>query len=300
MPDTVEELKKKCNACNEVKSLGDFYIRKDTGSYRNRCKRCCVDGKGMERDATHKTCKHCGERKPFSEYQKAGGGKWLQPYCKPCDSKRKIKYEVDNIDQVKIRRRKYYESVKILVSPERKLASRIKCNQAISQAGREYNAKRKMSPEEKKAKIAEGSKRYRERNRDKILQRKREYNKVRGLQKKREWQARMMSNIHFRLTKNLRGRIYVALKRGIKSDTTMNLLGCSIEQFKSHIENQFTGGMTWGNMGQWHLDHKKPCSKFDLTKESEQRICFHFTNIQPLWWEDNLKKGANYQEQKAA
>ena len=48
------------------------------------------------------------------------------------------------------------------------------------------------------------------------------------------------------------------------------------------------------------IDHIKPCIKFDLRNPEEQRKCFHFTNLQPLWWYDNLKKGANYQEQKVA
>lgn len=58
--------------------------------------------------------------------------------------------------------------------------------------------------------------------------------------------------------------------------------------------------MTWGNMGQWHLDHKKPCAKFDLTKEADQRLCFHFMNIQPLWLVDNLIKGSSYPYKKAS
>lgn len=74
----------------------------------------------------------------------------------------------------------------------------------------------------------------------------------------------------------------------------MELLGCTIEELRTHLEAQFQEGMTWDNYGRdgWHIDHIKPCSSFDLLKEAEQRECFHYTNLQPLWAKDNLSKGA--------
>jgi len=54
--------------------------------------------------------------------------------------------------------------------------------------------------------------------------------------------------------------------------------------------------MNWNNYGYygWHIDHIKPCSSFDLSKDLEQRKCFHYTNLQPLLAKDNLEKGAKY------
>ena len=72
----------------------------------------------------------------------------------------------------------------------------------------------------------------------------------------------------------------------------MKLVGCSIDQLKQHLEFQFKPGMTWNNYGKWHVDHKKPCASFDLSKPSEQRKCFNWKNLQPLWAEENLSKGA--------
>lgn len=78
-----------------------------------------------------------------------------------------------------------------------------------------------------------------------------------------------------------------------KSDTTIKLLGCSYAEFIPHFEKQFKPGMTWENRGLlgWHIDHIRPCANFDLTDPEQQRICFHFTNLQPLWAADNLRKG---------
>lgn len=95
----------------------------------------------------------------------------------------------------------------------------------------------------------------------------------------------------YRLLENLRNRLGRAV-RGSKSDRTINLIGCDIDMLKTYIERQFQSGMTWDNYGKWHIDHIKPCALFDLTNEEEQRKCFHYTNLQPLWALDNLKKSA--------
>lgn len=97
---------------------------------------------------------------------------------------------------------------------------------------------------------------------------------------------------------NQRGRIRVAFKRylkGAKQRATLELLGCSLDFLKSHIESQFKAGMTWQNwtLKGWHIDHIRPCDSFDLTDPEQQKICFHYSNLQPLWWHENLRKGAN-------
>jgi hypothetical protein len=95
-----------------------------------------------------------------------------------------------------------------------------------------------------------------------------------------------------RMANNLRIRVLRACTKGIKSAGTMELTGCSIEQLKIHIQSQFHRGMHWNNYGTcWHIDHKIPCSAFDLFDPAQQRKCFHFTNLQPLWKVENLAKG---------
>lgn len=97
-----------------------------------------------------------------------------------------------------------------------------------------------------------------------------------------------------RVANNLRGRVRKALKGIVKSASTMQLLGCSIEFLKQHLEKQFTKGMSWKNYGwgknKWTIDHIRPCASFDLTKESEQRKCFNYKNLQPMWCFENSSK----------
>jgi hypothetical protein len=96
-----------------------------------------------------------------------------------------------------------------------------------------------------------------------------------------------------KLINNIRTRVRQALKGTPKESTTMNLVGCSIETLREHLESQFAEGMTWDNHRThgWHIDHIRPCSSFDLSDPEQQKECFHYTNLQPLWWWENLEKG---------
>lgn len=93
------------------------------------------------------------------------------------------------------------------------------------------------------------------------------------------------------LTSKLRSRIYSVLKGIKKSAPTLVLLGCSLNDFRSHLESQFVEGMSWQNYGRlWHIDHIRECWRFDLSNPEQQRACFHFSNLRPLWAKDNLSR----------
>uniref|UniRef100_A0A6C0DD63 DNA endonuclease I-HmuI-like NUMOD-like domain-containing protein n=1 Tax=viral metagenome TaxID=1070528 RepID=A0A6C0DD63_9ZZZZ len=100
----------------------------------------------------------------------------------------------------------------------------------------------------------------------------------------------------FKLLKSLRCRLNCAIKRqkSYKNNKTTELLGCSISFLKNFLETKFKEGMTWENHGEWHIDHIKPCASFNLLHEEEQKKCFHYTNLQPLWANENLSKGCKY------
>jgi hypothetical protein len=97
-------------------------------------------------------------------------------------------------------------------------------------------------------------------------------------------------NPNYMLSEKLRARIRSALKGTPRSSDIQTLLGCDYTTFRQYIQSKFQAGMTWNNFGEWHIDHIRPCSKFDLTYSSEQSKCFHYTNMQPLWAKDNLQK----------
>jgi len=110
----------------------------------------------------------------------------------------------------------------------------------------------------------------------------------------RNYGRKRRKDTYFRLISNLRTRINKALKRKKKTDHTLILIGCSINKLKDHLESKFLSNMSWNNYGKygWHVDHIIPCASFDLSNPEEQQKCFHYTNLQPLWEDDNLRKGA--------
>lgn len=121
---------------------------------------------------------------------------------------------------------------------------------------------------------------YFQENRDKIQQRSTAYHKM-----------RYQSDVNFKLAKNLRNRFCKVLKHNRTDDSSIDILGCTLDFFKAWLEHQFDYDMNFDNHGKlWHLDHVVPVSKFNLNDESEIRKCFHWTNYKPLLAEENLKK----------
>ena len=195
---------------------------------------------------------------------------------------------------------------------------------------REDARKRRLSPEYRKktnkAKldyyyknkeiILKKNKIYREKNREVIRAKVKKYyydnhekmlaSALKSRQKKRKERSqkqyeykkkRLKTDIVFKLTERIRSRINLCLKKykTIKSQEFKDLLGTSDMQIIwKHLEKNFKEGMTRENHGAWHIDHIKPISSFDLTKPEQQRACFHYTNMQPLWAKENLSKGAKY------
>lgn len=112
----------------------------------------------------------------------------------------------------------------------------------------------------------------------------------------REWQRnRRRSDPQYNIGNRLRSRVWHAVTSGggKKAAKTMELVGCTIAELRTHLESLFTEGMTWEKFmaGEIHIDHKHPCARFDLTDPEQQRACFHHSNLQPLWAIDNLSKG---------
>lgn len=92
------------------------------------------------------------------------------------------------------------------------------------------------------------------------------------------------TNVHTRIAQLLRNRIYMSLKKNKKFFKLKEVLGCSIDELKIYLESKFKPGMSWENYSRygWHIDHIKPCSKFDLSDPEQQKQCFHYSNLQPL------------------
>lgn len=112
------------------------------------------------------------------------------------------------------------------------------------------------------------------------------------INKKRKYRRR--ADPQYALKERVRSRIRMALKDAhiVKSHKTVDLIGCSYCFFKEHLENQFKDGMSWDRPNSFHIDHIRPLASFDLTDPEQQKAACHYTNLQPLYPEENLRKGA--------
>jgi hypothetical protein len=108
---------------------------------------------------------------------------------------------------------------------------------------------------------------------------------------KKEIYFKKSKKLSYRLNNAVRGRIRNFLKsiNTKKNNKTFNIVGCSPEYLKEHLENKFIDGMSWDNYGKWHIDHIIPLSSAD-SEDGTYKLC-HYSNLQPLWARDNLKKG---------
>lgn len=102
------------------------------------------------------------------------------------------------------------------------------------------------------------------------------------------------NNPEAKISRNLRRRLnkILHIQNVKKKNHLFDLIGCSAKELKKHLEQQFLEGMCWSNYGVhgWHIDHKYPCSKYDLSKKEEQQECFHYLNLRPCWAKENIKK----------
>jgi hypothetical protein len=197
--------------------------------------------------------------------------KWLS-------ARRKWETSPKNMTRRRARDKKRYAEDK-LYRADKKKRTAARRSEPGGQARNRAQAKawREKFPEKKRASSA----RYDKANRPKIRKYMRTYKR-----------RRLATDPAFKISEYLRRRVRLALAGTPKSGTTENLVGCSWEQLREWIEAMFQPNMAWKNYGEWEVDHIIPCAKFDLTDPEQQRACFHYSNLQPLWGKDNRIKGS--------
>ena len=140
--------------------------------------------------------------------------------------------------------------------------------------------------EQNKEHLSKYLKEYREKNVDKIRKTKRDYER-----------NRKSSDPAYKLISNFRTAIYQVLKENNveKNRHYFDILKYTPEELMSHLEKQFTDGMTWDNYGEWHVDHRMPISSFNFESVDDDSFtkCWSLDNLQPMWGKENIVKGNN-------
>lgn len=113
-------------------------------------------------------------------------------------------------------------------------------------------------------------------------------------EKKNAYQRfRYFVDLNWRTSIRLKKQLHRILQGRPTRISCIELTGCSIDILRRHLESRFKPGMTWDNYGTklgWVVDHIKPRSKFDLNNPFQRCECFHFSNLQPLWYSENQRK----------
>jgi hypothetical protein len=255
-----------------------------------------------------KICSKCKQEKSLCDFHKSATKKFgVQSQCKKCRNELDAKYRRENLEKVKESKAKYRRE-----NLEKVKESNAKYRRENSEKLNEYHAKYRRENSEKlneyqakyrrenREKEKERGAKYRRENPEKVKESDAKYRRE-NLEKVNEYQAkyrreRYKNDENFRVVQLLRNRFWKSLKSqsAKKSKRTLELVGCSRDELWEHLENQFKDGMTRQNQGEWHIDHIKPCSLFDLTDPEQQKECFNYKNLQPLWAEENLRKGAKW------
>lgn len=250
-----------------------------------------------------KVCTKCDKRKVLSKFHKSKNGKFgIVSICKECNKKYRIKHKENislynkqwkkqNKEKLQLQAKNYYHRNKNKIKKYRK-KYRQKNKEKISKQNNIYYEQHKRllsfwsNKPENKLKVKLYQCQYKQNNK--------------SIRNKKE-KIHRNTDLAYKITINLRTRIRLALKENWKTGKTLDLLGCSVKFLKDYLESKFKPGMSWNNYGtgwygkgmkEWHIDHIRPCCTFDLGNPSEQRKCFNYANLQPLWAKENLKKSA--------
>ena len=272
---------KTCNKCNQTKPLTEFYKDK------------------TKNDGLHSICKECEkEYYQINKERRAEYHKELYQLNKERIAKRRKKhYQLNkerraeyhkeyyqiNKDRITTRNKEYKQ-----INKERIAKRRKKYYQLNKERRAEYNKELYQLNKERRA---EYQKEHYQLNKDRITTRNKEY-KQNNKERLTEYRKnRLQTDELYKATTSIRRTIGNSIRRMgyTKRSKTQQILGCSFEEFKLHIENQFAPGMSWDNRDHWHLDHKDPISL--ATTEEEVIRLNHYKNFQPLWAEDNRSKG---------
>jgi hypothetical protein len=235
-----------------------------------------------------KICKRCGLNKSVEDY---GNNKrnidGIANYCKECERQRGIKYRIKNPDRVKESSKKWRqnnpETYKKTIenyldkNPHMISKERIKEYRKDEDFRKKYNIKKKEYYQNNIEQVREYAKKYYHENK-KIIR-----------EKNNKWKNDKRKNDGFyRMKINLRKRLRDYLIGESKGKRTKEIVGLDKINFKLYVENKFVDGMSWENYGEWHLDHIIPLCSANNNEEALRLN--HYTNLQPLWAEDNLRK----------
>lgn len=238
-----------------------------------------------DREVQVKTCTACREVKPIHAFAKSKSGKHgVRSACKECTNSYNADYRLKNRETVNAASASW----------------RAENKEHIRSYNKSYHEANYVPKPKKKYKTKkEADRQYYYLNRAAIISRAAKWNqdnREKSREHGRKTQQRKRLTGKGKLDDAMSSSIYQALQGTKAGRKWESLVGYTAEELMSHLTRQFQPGMTWENHGQhgWHIDHIIPRSAFNYEKpeDIDFKRCWALENLQPLWWQDNLSKGA--------
>jgi hypothetical protein len=246
-----------------------------------------------------KVCKNCGIEKDATFFFNR------RAQCKDCVSKKAKEYYEKNKDVLLEQKKKYHEVNKTIILEKKKLYHKAN-KELLAQKNKKYiqdnkekiTIRKKKHYEENRVIILEKKKIYTKENKKKISEKNKKYFKLNRAKVNYYQNNKRKNDPYYKFKHNVGCLIRDSFKRRkhLKNQKTVDILGCSLEDFKIYIRSKFKKGMTLDNYGEWHLDHIIPLAT--AINEEEIIKLNHYTNFQPLWAKENLSKSAKIIEQQ--
>jgi hypothetical protein len=238
-----------------------------------------------------KVCSKCGDEKPIEEFNYRNKNKGTyKPSCKLCTSFYQKKWREEGGERVKVLLKKSKKKHKNKISEEKRIIREEKMieKERLLREKEERKKQREQNKLIKEQKSLEYKKLMEYYKTDEWKEIKKEKERVR---KNKRYKDRWENDNLFAIKVRLRNLIRNSFRRGgyKKFNTsTEDIVGINYDEFKVYLESKFVDGMNWDNRGEWHIDHRIPLSS--AKSEEELRKLCYYTNLQPLWSEDNIKK----------
>jgi len=214
-----------------------------------------------------KICKICNVEKNLTEFHYRKDNQKYRTECKSCFYEKQKERNSKKIYEIREYKREYFQKNKKQILEKKRNLRQSNLEKYKEEMRKYYEKTKEIQKDRKRIWI--------ETNREK-------YNSY--------WIDRKKTDVLFSLITNMRTRVcsYLKVKNINKNNNTFEIVGCSPIELKEHLEKQFINGMSWENRKDWHIDHIIPLSSAK-TKDELLKL-FHYTNLQPLWAIDNIKK----------
>jgi len=257
-----QELTKTCSKCQDEKPVDEFHkAKREKDGLRNKCKSC--------------------RKQHYLEHRKELLLKAKQHYSEHREEAKQ--YNFEHRDEKKLYNYKHHL--------EHKEEENLKKRQHYLEHKEEINLKHKQWLSEHKEEQKTSNEKWRSEHREKCKINKRQWDLKHKKERNQYEKNRRETNPIVRLITIVRGRNRSAFKsQGVKKRLhTIESLGCTALEYQNYIQSHLKPGMTMENKGprKWHLHHIKPVYTFDLRDIEQQKLCFHYTNIIPMWEDEH-------------